>query len=118
MRTVSQHVSARKPAGNVPGGRFTAADAPPAACNRALRRLWVAEANRIFRRTGNPDEACQAGAEWLVAALDCDALTARVVRKTKGSAPVNLPVAAKRREGNRDGALDRMAEAIRRGVRP
>jgi hypothetical protein len=118
MRTVSQHVSARKPASNLPWGRFTAADAPPAASNRAMRRLWAAEANRILRRTGDRGEACQAGAEVLVAPLDCDALAALVVRKTKSSAPVNLPIAAKRRKGNRDGAADRMAEAIQRGFRP
>jgi hypothetical protein len=40
---------------------FTPADAPPAASNRALRRLWTAEANRILRRTGDADAAQRAG---------------------------------------------------------
>jgi hypothetical protein len=60
----------------------------------------------------------KAGAEILVAALDCDSIALQVGRQTKGCTPVNLSVAAQRRGRNHDSAADRAAEAIRRGVRP
>src|SRR5207237_6595522 len=72
--------------------RFAPADAPPAASSRALRCLWAAEMNRVLRRTGDLDEARRAGAEMLVAALDCDALVYRSRRQTRAcTVPVNLP---------------------------
>jgi hypothetical protein len=117
-RTVSRPPAAHKLIGNVPR-RFTAADVPPAAVNRELRRLWAAVANRTFRRTGGADAARRAGAEILVAALDCDALVYRTLRLTRArTVPVNLAVSAKQRGHNCDGAGDRAVAAILAGERP
>lgn len=95
--------------------RFTPANAPPAASNRALRREWAAVANRVLRATRDPDAARRAGAEMLVAALDCDALLqgGRRIRSL-----VNLPTANRRRARNHDGAANRAAEAILAEGRP
>jgi hypothetical protein len=54
----------------------------------------------------------------LVVALDCDEIAHRVGRKTKGAAPVNLSIHAKRREENCDSAADEVAEMILNGGRP
>jgi hypothetical protein len=108
----------RNPAARNLPTRFTPADAPPAAVNRTLRRSWAAEANRELRRTGEPDAARRAGAKILVAALDCDVIAFQSVRAAGARVPVNLPVAAKRREHNIDGAANRVAEVILAGGRP
>ena len=50
--------------------QFRPADAPRAASNRCLRRLWAAEANRTLRETGDPGLARIIAARFLVAALD------------------------------------------------
>jgi hypothetical protein len=115
--TIAPRANSRKPGSNLPPS-FTIADAPPAASNRALRRLWMAEANRILRRTGNPDAARRAAAEILVAALDCDAFVLQIARVAGEGVPVNLPILAKRRGRNRDGAADRVAEMVLAGGRP
>ena len=117
-RNVSWPQAVYKPTGNVPR-RFTSADAPPAASNRALRRLWAAEANRTLRATRDLDDARRAGAEMLLAALDCDAAVYRHRRQTGAcTVPVNLPSAASERGHNCDGAGDRAVAAILAGERP
>jgi hypothetical protein len=93
--------------------RFTLADAPPAASNRALRRTWVAEANAALRRTGDPDAARRAAAEALVAALDLDHRIARARlgedRRGLPTPAITLPRDANRRGRNCDGAGDRVS---------
>jgi hypothetical protein len=115
--TIARRADARKSGDNLPA-RFTPADAPPAAVNRTLRRSWAAEANRVLRPTGDPDAARRAGAKILVAALDCDAIVYQIGRAANAAVPVNLPIAARRREHNIDGAPDRFAEIILAGGRP
>ena len=113
MHTVAQRSDAYNSGSNLPR---PCADAPPAAENRTLRRSWAAEANRVLRRTGDPDAARRRGAEMLVAALDCDVIAHETSRK--GGGAVNLPIAAKQREHNIDGAADRVAEIILAGGQP
>lgn len=108
----------RNPAPRNSPTQFTTADAPPAAANRALRRAWAARANAVLRHTGNPDAARQAAVKVLVAALDCDDIAYRAIRRTNGDGPINLDIAAKRREVNLDGAADRIADIILAGGRP
>lgn len=117
-RILARRVGARKPNPNSSAG-FTVADAPPAAINRALRREWAAVANRTLRGTGDPDAARRAGAEMMVAALECDALVQRSRRRTRGCAvPVNVAAAAKRRSRNCDQEADRAVDVILAGERP
>ena len=73
--------------------QFRPADAPRAASNRCLRRLWAAEVNRALRETGDPALARIVAARFLVAALDY-ADTGEVVP----DAPVTLAGAAGRRQ--------------------
>lgn len=96
------------------------ADAPRAAQSRAVRRAWASRVNQVLRRTGNLEEARRAGAELVMAALDCDAITARAHftgwwgRRGSGldTATITLSPAARRRSANDDGAGDRIIEAI------
>jgi hypothetical protein len=116
--TIPSRADSHKPGDNAPR-RFTPADAPPATSNRALRRLWAAEANRGLYRTGDLDEARRTRAEMLIAALDCDAAIYRHHRQTRACAvPVNLPAAANDRGHNCDGTRDRAVAAILAGERP
>ena len=104
--------------GSNPPRPFTAADAPPAAVNRALRRACVAEANRMLRRTDDPDAARRAGADVLVAASNCNTIACQAGKATKAAVSISLPIAATRRERNRNGEADRVVEANLAGERP
>jgi hypothetical protein len=95
-------------------------DAPRAARSRLMRRTWASEVNCVLRRTGDPEAARWAGAELIMAAIDCDAATAAHVAKMRGqdAAPFTLSAPARRREVNDNEAGDRAIEAILRDELP
>jgi hypothetical protein len=108
-------------------GFVHASDAPRAASSRAIRRAWASEVNRTLRRTRDRDQAFKDGAVLIMAAVDCDAFAAEVVKSGKWSrtgeqlphaAFTALPQATRDRDANRDGAKDRMVQAILRGRAP
>ena len=101
-------------------GSVTPSDAPKAAQSRAVRRAWASCVNRVLRQTGNLEKARRAGATLVMAALDCDAAGAHAGNTgwwgRRGvildPATITLPADARRREANKDGAGDRIIEAI------
>jgi hypothetical protein len=107
-------------------GFVSAADAPRAACSRDVRRAWAAEVNRVLRQTGDRDQARAAGAVLVVSALNCDALCAALRNigiwgrsaTPLPRAALTLPRAARNRSTNRDGARDRLVQAILRDHPP
>ena len=100
--------------------QVTSTDAPKAAQSRAVRRAWASVVNQVLRRTGDLEGGRRAGAELVMASLDCDAIAARAHstgwwgRRGSGldTATVTLSAAARRRSSNDDGADDRIIEAI------
>jgi hypothetical protein len=97
-----------------------AADAPKALEGRTARRAWASQVNRVARATGDQEAARKAGADLAVAMIDCDAIAAAHVSRSRRrlaggeSPPLTLPQAANRRGRNVDGAGDRVRGAILR----
>ena len=115
---VAESQAASPQGGNLPPP-FTLSDAPPAACNRALRRIWVKVANRALIKTGDAAAAIRAAAHEIMAALDCDARIAKVAKSRSkrwgGHTPVTPSPEAQQRGTNRNGAGDRGVDAILAG---
>jgi hypothetical protein len=81
---------------------------------RLARRAWASEVNRVARATDAMAAAREAGARLAMAAIDCDAVAASHVARSRGkrAPPITFSQAAKRREANEGGAWDRIVEAI------
>lgn len=80
--------------GDFPLRRFTAADAPRDASNRALRRRWLGIANAELRRTGNRYASSWTATRCILADLDY----AGAEQNAAPHAPVTLAGAAGRRQ--------------------
>jgi hypothetical protein len=99
--------------------RVFPADAPKAAQSRAVRHAWASRVNHVLRTTGDLEMARRAGAELVMAALDCDPAVAAQSTNRWARRGEPLPVesspltmVARHHSANVDGAGDRFIEAI------
>jgi hypothetical protein len=90
------------------------ADAPTALIGRSARRAWASEVNRVARRTGDIDQAREAGAWLAMAAIDCDAALASHIARARGQRPPPITLSRDAERRRWAGGDQRIADAIMR----